>query len=67
MSLPLLKNLVTDRRRTILEQARIIVKQSEAARRNELNNLLLDAATAYWNWVREYQVYNVTTKRCKYK
>jgi outer membrane protein TolC len=61
MSLPLLKNLVTDRRRTTLEQARILIKQGEAARRNELNNLLYDAATAYWNWVREYQVYNVTT------
>ncbi len=61
MSLPFLKNLVTDRRRTTLEQARIIVKQSEAARRNELNNLLYDAATAYWNWVREYHVYNITT------
>jgi outer membrane protein TolC len=60
-TLPLLKNLVTDRRRTTLQQARIIVKQSEAARRNELNNLLYDAATAYWNWVREYQVYKVTT------
>jgi outer membrane protein TolC len=62
VSLPLLKNLVTDRRRTTLEQARILVKQGEAARRNELNNLLYDAATAYWNWVREYHVYNITTR-----
>ncbi|GEO12177.1 TolC family protein [Segetibacter aerophilus] len=61
MSLPLLKNLVTDRRRTTLQQARILVKQGEAVRRNELNNLLFDAATAYWNWVREHQVYKVTT------
>jgi outer membrane protein TolC len=59
MTVPLLKNLVTDKRRTTLEQARIVVKQSEAVRRNELNNLLYDAATVYWNWVGEYQVYNV--------
>jgi outer membrane protein TolC len=60
VSLPLLKNLVTDRRRTTLEQARLIVRQSEAERRNEINNLLFDAATAYWNWVRDYQVLMVT-------
>jgi hypothetical protein len=45
LSLPLLKNLLTDRRRTAVEQARIIVRQSEAARLNELNNLLFDAAS----------------------
>lgn len=61
VSLPVLKNLVTDRRRTTVEQAGIIVKQSEAARLNEFNNLMYEAASAYWNWVREYQVYNVFT------
>lgn len=59
VSLPLIKNLVTDKRRTVLQQARILVRQSEATRLNEMNNLLYDAASAYWNWVREYQVYNV--------
>lgn len=59
VSMPFLKNLATDKRRTVLQQARIMVRQSEAARLNELNNLLYDAASAYWNWVREYQVYNV--------
>ena len=37
----------------------MLVQQSEATRRNEINNLLFDATSAYWNWVREYQVYNV--------
>ncbi|MDB5250431.1 MAG: multidrug efflux protein outer rane component [Segetibacter sp.] len=59
VSLPVLKNLLTDRRRTTVEQAKIIVKQSKAARLDELNNLLYEATSAYWNWVREYQVYNV--------
>ena len=59
VSLPLLKNLLTDRRRTTVQQARLIVQQSEATRRNEINNILYDATSAYWNWVREYQVYNV--------
>ncbi len=61
VSLPLLKNLATDRRRTTVEQSRILVRQSEATRLNELNNLLYEAASAYWDWVREYQVYNVIT------
>lgn len=59
ISLPLLKNLLTDKRRTTLQQAQIIVRQSEATRLNEINNLLYDAAAAYWNWAREYQVYKV--------
>ena len=59
LSVPLLKNLVTDRRRTTVQQARLIVKQSEAARLNEINDILYQTAVAYWNWQREFQVYNV--------
>ena len=62
VSLPVLKNLLTDRRRTTVQQARIIVQQTEAARLNELNNLLYDAAATYWNWVREYQTLRVLTE-----
>ena len=61
VSLPVLKNLLTDRRRTAVTQAGIIVKQTEAARLDQLNNLLYDAAAAYWNWVREYEVYTVVS------
>lgn len=61
LSLPLLKNLITDRRRTTLEQARLLIAQTEAEQRNEVNNLLFAATEAYWNWVREYQVYQVTS------
>ena len=59
VSIPFLKNLVTDKRRTTLEQAKILIRQNEAARLNELNNLLYDAATAYFTWVQDYLVYNV--------
>ena len=59
VSFPLLKNLITDKRRTTVQQARLIVKQSEAARLNEINDILYQTAVAYWNWQREYQVYNV--------
>ncbi|MCY7421757.1 MAG: TolC family protein [Chitinophagaceae bacterium] len=59
VSIPFLKNLVTDKRRTTLEQANILIRQSEADQLNEVNNLLYDAATAYLTWAQEYQVYNV--------
>ena len=61
ISLPVLKNLAFDRRRAMLEQAGIIIRQNEAERRNTYNNLLFDAAVAYWDWVREYQVYQVVS------
>lgn len=59
VSIPFLKNLLTDKRRTTLEQAKIMIRQNEAARLNELNNLLYDAASAYYTWLQDYQVYNV--------
>ncbi len=59
ISLPLLKNLVLDRRRASLQQAQILIKQSEAERQNAYINLLLDATKTYWDWVREYQVYTI--------
>ncbi|WP_018615431.1 TolC family protein [Segetibacter koreensis] len=59
VTVPLLKNLATDKRRTTVQQAKITVRQSEAARLNEVNNLLYDAASAYWNWVKEYGVFKI--------
>ena len=57
VSVPVLKNLLLDKRRAALAQANILVQQSEAERKNVFNNLLFDAAKTYWDWVREYQVY----------
>ena len=59
ISVPLLNNLVLDRRRASLHQAKILIKQSEAERLNAYNDLLLEATKSYWDWVREYQVYNI--------
>ncbi len=61
VSLPLLKNLLIDRRRASLTQARLLVQQSEADRLNAYNQLLFEASVAYWDWAREYQVYNILT------
>lgn len=58
---PLAKNLLMDKRRAALQQARLLVSQSKAERLLAVNDLMFDAIGAYWNWVREYQVYKVLT------
>ncbi len=59
VSVPLAKNLVMDRRRAFLQQAKIFRLQSESERLNITNDLLFDAYASYWNWVREYQLYQI--------
>ena len=59
LSVPLAKNLVMDKRRAVLQQAKIFKEQSIAEQRNTVNDLLYDAYAAYWNWVKEYQVYAI--------
>ena len=59
LSIPLLKNLLMDRRRAALAQAKLMVNQSQAEQQLMINDLLFDAMAGYWNWVKEYQVYKV--------
>jgi len=59
ISVPLAKNLVMDRRRAVLKQAKIFRDQSGVERLNTINNLLYEGYSAYWNWVKEYQVFEV--------
>jgi len=61
ISVPLAKNLLMDKRRAVLQEAKLFKSLSEAERLNTLNDLLNDAYATYWNWVKEYQVYNVIT------
>lgn len=50
LSLPLLQGLVMDERRAGLYQARIFQRANVAEQRQILNDLLYDAAKAYWDW-----------------
>ena len=59
ISFPLLKDLILDKRRAALQQGKLFTKQSEWERRNLINDLLLDAFVAYWNWAKDYQVFLV--------
>lgn len=56
ISIPLLKDLVLDKRRADLQQAKLFTRQSEWERRNVINDLLFDAYKAYWRWANDYQV-----------
>lgn len=56
ISLPLLKDLVLDKRRAALEKGKLFTQQSAFERRVWINDLLLDAYKAYWGWARDYQL-----------
>jgi outer membrane protein TolC len=59
LSVPLAKNLLMDRRRAGLAQAKLMVSLSVANQQLMLNDLINNAIAGYWNWVKEYQVYKV--------
>lgn len=54
VSVTLLQGLIIDQRRATLQQSRIFAQANEAERLNLLNNLLFDAADAYWAWTLTY-------------
>jgi len=56
VNIPLVKNLVMDQRRADLLLARQYKQMAEVEQQAVLNNLLMDAVNAYWNWVQLYQV-----------
>ena len=56
ISLPLLRDLVLDKRRAALQQGKLFTQQSEFERRTVINDLLFDAYKAYWSWARDYQL-----------
>lgn len=57
ISIPLGKNLLMDKRRAALQQAKIMVQASEQEKRKTLNDLMLEAGEAYWKWVEAYLEY----------
>ncbi len=56
LSVPVGKGLLMDRRRADLQQAKIFQDLSVQEQQAVLNNLLFDAAKAYWNWWQQHQV-----------
>jgi outer membrane protein TolC len=54
LRIPLVQGMFTDERRTALAQAKVMIDANEAARLQLLNELLLDAIKAYWDWAIAY-------------
>jgi outer membrane protein TolC len=57
ISIPIAKNLLMDKRRATLQQAKIMVQASEQEKRILLNDLLMEATDAYWQWVQVNFIY----------
>ncbi|MCO6489951.1 MAG: TolC family protein [Phaeodactylibacter sp.] len=54
LKVPLARGLIIDERRATLRQAELMARANEAERRAMINDLLLEAASAYWEWARAY-------------
>lgn len=59
VSVPVGKNLLMDKRRAALQQARIFRDQSKVEQSLAVNDLLLGAVESYWEWVQFYEVYQI--------
>jgi outer membrane protein TolC len=61
VEIPLLRGVLTDKRRAALQQAKIYGRQSMEERLVIRNNLLFDAYVAYWAWAAAYQQFQLYT------
>jgi len=58
-SIPLAKDLIIDKRRAALKQAKIVKTMAKVEQKAVVNDLLMNAVEAYWYWVKAYQTYSV--------
>lgn len=65
LSVPLAKNLLMDKRRAALQQAKFFVDLSEAEQKLAVNDLLFEAMDAYWKWANDYQKYLILSEAVK--
>lgn len=62
ITVPLAKNFLYDKRRSILDQAKFALKMTEAEQTVLTNELLLEAENTYWEWVQSFEIYQLQTK-----
>lgn len=62
VTIPLAKNLLYDKRRAMLDQAKFGLKMTEAEQAVLTNELLLEAENTYWEWVQNYEIYKLKTQ-----
>ncbi|MFM1913401.1 MAG: hypothetical protein RIR51_1239 [Bacteroidota bacterium] len=59
ISIPLAKDLIIDKRRAALKKAKIMNTLAEDQRRGIVNDLMNEAISTYWTWVKSFQVLQV--------
>jgi outer membrane protein TolC len=59
VEIPLAKGLLIDKRRAFLQQAKIALQQNAAQQKVLMNELLLEAYIAYYQWAGATKLYNV--------
>jgi outer membrane protein TolC len=57
VNIPLVQNLLYDKRRATLQKAKLMVNFSDEQRRAEVNDLLREALHEYWNWWQQHHSY----------
>lgn len=62
VTVPLAKNLLYDKRRAMLDQAKFAQKMTEAEQAVLTNDLLLEAENTYWEWVQNYEIYKLKSE-----
>ncbi|MEP7111353.1 MAG: TolC family protein [Ferruginibacter sp.] len=62
LEIPLVKGLMMDKRRAVLQQAKIFQQQSEQERLVVLNDLLFAAYTDYWQWAGAFQMFSIYSR-----
>lgn len=59
VSIPLLKNLLMDKRRAYLQQSKVYNEMAFTEQQALVNTILMDAAVQYWEWVNAYQYFEI--------
>jgi outer membrane protein TolC len=65
VSIPLLQNVLIDKRRAAVQQAKIIREGSEISRKAVLNDLIAEAVLAYWDWWEQHRLLQVVQASAK--
>jgi len=59
LSVPLVRYLITDKKRTELRLAKVYEQGTTFERIDMLNTLFVQATTAYWQWSSAFQIYKI--------
>lgn len=62
VELPVAKGLLLDKRRAVLQQAKIYRDQSEQEKAKMVNDLIFDAYVGYWQWAGAWQLYSIYSR-----